>query len=65
MAYKQFFYKSDSFKSVDLFIYLYIHYNTITNYIVFIYIFYLYNFDHVLGVVSQTRVTDGNRIFDS
>ena len=36
--------------------------NTITNYILIIY--ELSNFDHVLGVVSQTRVSDGNRTHD-
>ena len=40
-------------------IYLLINYNTITNYNVIIY--ELRNFDHVLGVVSQTRVSGGNR----
>ena len=41
---------------------LFIYYNTITNYILIIY--ELSNFDHVLGVVSQTRVSGGNRIHD-
>ena len=42
----------------NLFI-LFINYNTITNYILIIY--ELNNFDHVFGVVSQTRVSGGNR----
>ena len=40
------------------FIYLLIT-NTITNYIRIIY--ELSNFDHLLGVVSQTKVSGGNR----
>ena len=36
-----------------------INYNTITNYILIIY--ELSNFDHVFGVVSQTKVSGGNR----
>ena len=40
-------------------IYLFINYNTITNYILIIY--ELSNFDHVLCVVSQTRISGGNR----
>ena len=44
-----------------VFIYLLI-YNTITNYILIIY--ELSNFDHLLGVVSQTRVSGGNRTHD-
>ena len=43
-----------------IFFYLFINYNTNTNYIPIIY--ELSNFDHVLGVVSQTRVSGGNRI---
>ena len=43
-------------------IYLFINYNIITNYIIIIY--KLSNFDHVLGVVSQTRVYGGNRTHD-
>ena len=43
------------------FIYLLIT-NTITNYILIIY--KLSNFDHVLGVVPQTRVSGGNRTHD-
>ena len=39
--------------------YLFINYNTITNYILIIY--ELSNIDHLLGVVSQTRVSGGNR----
>ena len=42
--------------------YLFNNYNTITNYIVIIY--ELNNFNHVFGVVSQTRVSGGNRIHD-
>ena len=42
--------------------YLFINYNTITNYILIIY--ELSNFDHVLSVVSQTRVSGGNRTRD-
>ena len=42
--------------------YVYNNYNKITNYILHIY--ELSNFDHVLGVVSQTRVFGGNRIHD-
>ena len=38
---------------------LVINYNTITNYILITY--HLSNFDHVLGVVSKTRVSGGNR----
>ena len=44
------------------FIYLFINYNTITNYILIIY--EQSNFDHLLGVVSQTRVSGGNRTHD-
>ena len=36
--------------------------NTITNYILIIY--ELRNFDHLLGIVSQTRVCGGNRTHD-
>ena len=43
----------------NLFIYLFINYNTITNYILIIY--EMSNIDHLLGVVSQTRVSGGNR----
>ena len=42
--------------------YLFINYNTITNYILIIY--ELSNFDHLLGVVSQTRDSGGNRTHD-
>ena len=42
---------------------LFINYNTILNYILIIY--KLSNFDHVLRVVSQTRVYGGNRSYDS
>ena len=44
-------------------IYLFINDNTITNNIIIMY--ELSNFDHVLGVVSQTRVSGGNRTHDS
>ena len=45
--------------SQDLFFFcLFINYNTITNHILIKY--ELSNFDHVLGVVSQTRVFGGN-----
>ena len=47
---------------LNLFIYLHINYNTITNCVLIIY--ELSNFDHVLGVVSQTRVSSGNRTHD-
>ena len=40
-------------------IYLFTKYNKITNYILIIY--ELSNFDHLLGVVSQTRVSGGIR----
>ena len=43
-------------------IYLFINYNTITNYILIIY--KLSNLDHVLSVVSQARVSDGNQTHD-
>ena len=39
-----------------------INHNTITNY--FLIIYQLNNFDHVLGVVSQTGVSGGNRTHD-
>ena len=42
--------------------YLFINYNTITNYILIIH--ELGNCDHVLGVVSQARVSGGNRTHD-
>ena len=45
-----------------LLIYLFINYNTITNYILIIY--QLCNFDRVLDTVSQIRVSDGNRTHD-
>ena len=45
--------------TIYLFIYLFINYNTITNYSLIIY--ELSKFDHVLGVVSQTSVSGGNR----
>ena len=44
------------------FIYLFINYNTITNYILIIY--ELSNLDHTLGIVSQTRVSGGNQTHD-
>ena len=44
------------------FIYLLIKYNTITSHILITY--ELSNFCHVLGVVSQTRISGGNRIYD-
>ena len=44
------------------FIYLFIYYNTITNIILIRY--ELSNFDHVLCVMSQTRVFGGNRTHD-
>ena len=47
---------------IILIIYLCINYNTITNYILIIY--ELRNLGHTLGVVSQTRVSGGNRIHD-
>ena len=43
-------------------VYLFINYNTITNYILIIY--EQSNFDHLLGVVSQTRVSGGNYSLD-
>ena len=43
-------------------IYLFINYNTITNYMLIIY--EQSNFDHVLAVVSQIRVSGGNRTHD-
>ena len=47
-------------KHFNLFIiYLFINYNTITNYIPIIY--ELSNFDHMLGVVSQTTDSGGTR----
>ena len=46
-----------------LFLFIYfINYNAITSYILIIY--ELSNFDHLLGVVSQTRVSGGNRTHD-
>ena len=45
----------NSWRDIDLFII----YNTITNYILIIY--KLSKFNHVFGVVSQTRVSGGNR----
>ena len=42
--------------------YLFINYNTFTNYILIVY--ELNYFDHVLDVASQTRVTGGNRNHD-
>ena len=41
---------------------LFLNYNTITNYIQITY--EQSNLDHVLGVVSQTRVSGGNRTHD-
>ena len=49
-------------KNTTKFIYLFINYNTTTNYIIIIY--ELSNFDHLLGVVSQIRVSGGNRTHD-
>ena len=46
----------------SIYFYLFINYKTITNYILISY--ELSNFDHVLGVVSQTRVSGGNRTHD-
>ena len=46
-----------------IFIYLYINYKKIPDCILIIY--ELSNFKYVLGVMSQTRVTDGNRTHDS
>ena len=46
----------------ETFIYLFVYYNTITNYILIMY--ELSNFHHVLGVVSQTRVSGENRTHD-
>ena len=45
------------------FIYLFNNYNTNPNYTLSIY--RLCNFDHVLGVVSQTRVSGGNATHDA
>ena len=45
-----------------LFLYLSINYNIIANYILIIYD--MSNFDHVLCVVSQTKVSGGNWIYD-
>ena len=45
-----------------IFIYLFINYNTITNYVRIIY--ELNNFDYVIGVMSQARVSGGNRTHD-
>ena len=42
--------------------YLFINYKTITKYILIVY--ELSTFDHVVGVVSQTRVSGGNRTHD-
>ena len=44
------------------FIYFFINYNTIKNYILIIY--ELSNFDYFLGVVPQTRVSGRNRTHD-
>ena len=49
-------------KILQYLFYLFINYNTITNYILII--FELSNFNHMLGVVSQTRVSGGNRTHD-
>ena len=51
-----------NFYNLKYLFYLFINYNTITKYILIIY--ELSNFDHLLGVVSQTRVSDGNRTHD-
>ena len=45
-----------------IFIYLFINYNAITNYILIIY--ELSNFDHLIGVMSQARVSGGNGTHD-
>ena len=45
-----------------MYLFLFINYNTITNYILIIY--ELSNFDHLFGVVSQTRDSGGNWIHD-
>ena len=47
---------------IFFFIFLFINYNTITNYILIIY--ELSNLDHLFGVVSQIRVSGGNRTHD-
>ena len=49
-------------KSNKIYLLIYYSYNTITNYILIIY--ELSNFEHVLGVVLQTRVFVGNRNHD-
>ena len=54
------YFDSDSVKRKRF--YLFINYNTITNYILIIY--ELNKFYHLLGVVSQTRVSGGNRTHD-
>ena len=53
------YYLADYFILFILFIYLFIYYNTITNYILILY--ELSNFDHAHRVVPQTRVSGGNR----
>ena len=55
------FVKSAARKLPKKCVYLFINYNTITNYIVIIY--ELSNFDYVLSIVSQTRVSGGNRTY--
>ena len=62
---KDFFYYfyNQKRENIQTFIfYLFINYNTITNYILTI--CELSNFDHMLGVVSQTRVSGENRTHD-
>ena len=49
---------------VQLRFHLFINYNTITNYTRILIIYELSNFDHMFGVVSQTRDSGGNRIHD-
>ena len=45
-----------------IYLFIFINYNTLTNYILNIYD--LSNLDHVFGVVSQTRASEGNRTHD-
>ena len=48
--------------NISFVFYLFINYNKITNYILIIY--ELSKFDHLLGIVSQTRVSGENRTHD-